>query len=802
MKKNIYLILFLLSFQIAYSADNFNLKPILLNYHGITGKDSTIIAYGNYGSYQISYDGDKTWEYKKAFDKGLINKMFIEDDRIVAFTDDGQIAVSYDNAQTWEKKPNIDIMSLEDDIYNYTYITATKKGYAIRKKQNLYFINKDMELAKTLEYPMQDYLFKSGNISGLKTMLYDNGNLIVPIETFGLIFFDDELNQTKFEDLSKYLKFECKDCYFNNNLIADSEYYYFEIYPITYKLKKDFSKYEKINTKDTKYGFSIYSIIANKLLFKSDILAIHYYSLNNYDSLDVYFGFKYYKDGSFDDVATRIFSSPKNMQDYYYNSINDKLYIAQDYNTIRVLSNFSKKDEIAISDISIGQYHNVSQIDFFKAGDYLLSTDRSEGISSLPFSRLKVNSNIFESNMSNYKNNFKLLYNEIFQFYYYNETDSSILLGTRKSFFGENDLFISKDQGANFTLFKHIPDSLFILDFDTDYTQFNFNKKLDCHFLTLQNLHFDAKYNTVANYILLDKNFQKIAKIRDLDFFTRLAYYNDTNNLFVFGKNLLNNRMLLKETNNKGLEWEILKEFDTTSYIIEYKELEFKANKIWAFSIYDSLTKELKIDIFDIENKIFKNIFTKELVPNQRIELKYITFVAAKEKFYLSFFNTLMVSSNIFEDKIKWETFNYPNNGKVNKKFQIFDKTIFARYEDDKNEDNVYWINGIEMVGDPTSVENIEEVAYLYTMPPYPNPTISEVTAKFYWDSRIDIDNSEIGVFDISGNKVSGKENLTLEKLNEWSGNIKWNCANQPKGTYLIKIQHGNNSKTVKVVVN
>ncbi len=105
-----------------------------------------------------------------------------------------------------------------------------------------------------------------------------------------------------------------------------------------------------------------------------------------------------------------------------------------------------------------------------------------------------------------------------------------------------------------------------------------------------------------------------------------------------------------------------------------------------------------------------------------------------------------------------------------------------------------------------TSIENtenqIEEVNYLYTMPPYPNPTVSEVTAKFYWDSRIDIDNSEIAVYNITGNKVSGKENLTLEKLNEWSGNIKWNCANQPKGTYLIKIQHGNNTKTVKVVVN
>ena len=56
---------------------NFSLKPILLNYQGITGKDSTIIAYWNYGRYQISYDGDKTWESNKAFDKGLINKINI-----------------------------------------------------------------------------------------------------------------------------------------------------------------------------------------------------------------------------------------------------------------------------------------------------------------------------------------------------------------------------------------------------------------------------------------------------------------------------------------------------------------------------------------------------------------------------------------------------------------------------------------------------------------------------------------------------------------------------------------------------
>jgi hypothetical protein len=236
---------------------------------------------------------------------------------------------------------------------------------------------------------------------------------------------------------------------------------------------------------------------------------------------------------------------------------------------------------------------------------------------------------------------------------------------------------------------------------------------------------------------------------------------------------------------------------------LESKELEINDKKIWAYTYYDFVTSQFNLDMIDVDERKIYNVFSSQLTQDQIDSIDYIGFDAAKEKFYLTFFNTLMVSSNIFEDNIKWETFNYPNNGRVNKKFQVFDKTIFARYEDDKNEDNVYWINGIEMVGDPTSVENnIEEVSYLYTMPPYPNPTVSEVTAKFYWDSRIDIDNSEIAVFDITGNKVSSKENLILEKLNEWSGNIKWNCVGQPIGTYTIQIQTSTGSISQRLLVN
>jgi hypothetical protein len=308
-----------------------------------------------------------------------------------------------------------------------------------------------------------------------------------------------------------------------------------------------------------------------------------------------------------------------------------------------------------------------------------------------------------------------------------------------------------------------------------------------------------------TNYVYFDYKFNLIAKYFNKNQDHYLYEIKDTNNFDVFSVDMLNYTFSFKGTTDKGVNWNVYKQYPVTKNLSDIKELEINGKKIWAYTYYDIVTSQFNLDVIDVEERKVYNVYQIQLTQDQMDSIDYIGFDAAKEKFYFSFFNTLMVSSNIFEDNIKWETFNYPNNGKVNKKFQIFDKTIFARYEDDKNEDNVYWINGIEMVGDPTSVEDIEkieEVSYIYTMPPYPNPTVSEVTAKFYWDSRIDIDNSEIAVFDITGNKVSGKENLTLEKLNEWSGNIKWNCVGQPKGTYLIKIQHGNNTKSVKVVVN
>jgi hypothetical protein len=418
---------------------------------------------------------------------------------------------------------------------------------------------------------------------------------------------------------------------------------------------------------------------------------------------------------------------------------------------------------------------------------------------------IKINDNKFTGVIDALDTNNKsfvgsLARNATVQTVFYDEKDDMLYMGSNHKIQDENALFVSKNKGKSFE--RHN------MNLVTNYAYSRNHEMSNSRFGNYLQGTYNLTYLGIdySNIDVFTKDFKKLFRKQ----FTNEIFMRndilDTNTYFVLSQNTEIKKLSYKSTTDKGENWEVYKEYPTSVYLLESKELELNGNKIWAYTYFDFATDKFHLDVIDVEERKVYSVFEKELTQDEIDTWDYIGFDAAKEKFYLSFYNTLMVSSNIFDENIKWETFNYPNNGRVNKKFQIFDKTIFARYEDDKNEDNVYWINGIEMVGDPTSVENtenqIEEVNYLYTMPPYPNPTRSDVTAKFYWDSRIDIDNSEIGVFDLNGNKVSGKENLTFDKLNEWSGNIKWNCVGQPKGTYLIKIQHGNNTKSLKVVVN
>ena len=94
-----------------------------------------------------------------------------------------------------------------------------------------------------------------------------------------------------------------------------------------------------------------------------------------------------------------------------------------------------------------------------------------------------------------------------------------------------------------------------------------------------------------------------------------------------------------------------------------------------------------------------------------------------------------------------------------------------------------------------------EEQSYFYAFPPFPVPANTKVQSRIYWDSSSDIDYGLIAVHDILGTKVCGREKITIDKLNAYSGYLTWDCSGFPTGIYIIQINHGTRKTAIKVVV-
>jgi len=98
--------------------------------------------------------------------------------------------------------------------------------------------------------------------------------------------------------------------------------------------------------------------------------------------------------------------------------------------------------------------------------------------------------------------------------------------------------------------------------------------------------------------------------------------------------------------------------------------------------------------------------------------------------------------------------------------------------------------------------ENIEEnIHYLYAFPPYPTPGNSQISFHLYWGLLDDIENDEINVYNILGEKVAGKDKFSISKNSLYDGYITWDCSDVSLGTYLIQIKNWNYSIIVKAIV-
>ncbi|TAL71036.1 MAG: T9SS type A sorting domain-containing protein, partial [Bacteroidetes bacterium] len=129
------------------------------------------------------------------------------------------------------------------------------------------------------------------------------------------------------------------------------------------------------------------------------------------------------------------------------------------------------------------------------------------------------------------------------------------------------------------------------------------------------------------------------------------------------------------------------------------------------------------------------------------------------------------------------------------------DSIVF--YSNASGLDNISYLSG-EGIDTTTSVidVDVEVQNYLYAYPPFPMPAKNYIKTLIYWDLSLDIDKDIIEVYNIYGEKLEGRERIRIDKQNQYSGWLVWDCSDVESGIYFIKINHGTRTIYLKVMVD
>ena len=138
-----------------------------------------------------------------------------------------------------------------------------------------------------------------------------------------------------------------------------------------------------------------------------------------------------------------------------------------------------------------------------------------------------------------------------------------------------------------------------------------------------------------------------------------------------------------------------------------------------------------------------------------------------------------------------------------------FSEIAFGKYNLHINKDSliliysygIYTLPLSELGIDYTSVETTENRNYLWTNPPYPQPSNNQVKIKVYWDSELPFTSDDVEIYDLTGTKLNTDGQINVIKENNWQGNITWYASNQSPGIYIMKITHGTETRTRKIII-
>ncbi|MCX6147361.1 MAG: hypothetical protein NTW25_08945 [Candidatus Kapabacteria bacterium] len=762
MKKIIILILILLSNA---ESKEFEYYPLGIDFNGIVKIKNKVICYGTYSAYLVSSDNGLNWNQKSIYGEKYdleenINKLVNFNDTLWGVTSQSKIIKSIDAGETWEKYDLKQLNSYPELEVNNEYILYKTDGKII-------FYDRNFKILKEIK---NSFLLNNKTKNNTFSKF---GNYLTYFNFDSLKFYTYDFNSEKENIFDLVDTNICKNCgsksYSNigKDIIIKIEncLYIFENY------LKSYSKV--VFPKNTLFGKfyskndSLFSVIEN-METSSDKFIYYQTNFVNLDSINLIKvssnEIKYYaltdkindivilNDKSLIGVSNnkKLITNLKNSNNWELISYqsSSSLYYSKEYSN--VLFNYNIRGESLITKNSGVTYQ---------------TTVKTENLSYL--------NEMSYQNKSNYFDTFGNL----------------VIIGMPQ-IPGYNNVIVSKDFGKTNT-----PKSLNVFgycDFATEII------RIKDYYMVATNFIYQGQNEYYRNLMIFDSNFNYRynhtvkGNTSNGSSFIRYIESNDSNKIFGIVEDEMDklNRYKIGYSYDFGQTWDVKATFNS--------ELRFVNAQLIGTDSILILTRDKNANsgnciasafIYNRNNNIVTNIINKSgkdyLDRIYKHNDNYYGFASGMNYIYDLNGKLISQDSSFY---IKVPNYDYNN------------KYFIGNVTDVKK--NIRTICKIKpLLDSPNHVIIEDQFPYFYNTEPYPTPSINQMRTQIFWNEDFKIDDSDIGVYDIYGNKIADKEKISINKLNSFSAYLTWDCSGLGNGVYIIQIKQGTNTHNIRAMV-
>ena len=759
MKKSIYiLVLFLCSGIVR--ASNFEITPIMLNFKGVVVNDNVTIAYADFGSILISRDNDQNWEQKRVFLGGEILNIIFNNDEIVAFNDRGEIATSSDIGSNWslEKK-------LDDSILA---VIKYPDGYFIRMRHKLITLSNEFD--QTKEFLIESKVLPKITLNYTpdyhKSILFANNELIAEFDSLTFLRFNinlepiDTIKLLEKMDQSNYLGgyrlfYEENNIYFKytfkENSKPKSSVYRTQDFQNIEKFADSQAPEDYYYINQGEY-FSLTNLASNKRL--TDTTKLSYIRINTlFKETTVTKGKQYI-------IGDRKIFEILDLKDSSLNVISD-------------YSGFTVNSPERIND---------SSYIFYSSFPAIYKTE-NDGVTILP---------TIDKTEAKFQQGFK---NYTIHFHYYDNENKILYLLVDPYTINKVVLLKSEDYGRTF-------DSVHTTHYwriNAPYSNapnymnasviYNVQKRGD-EFIFSDGHNAGPNGLIYTGIVTVKENGELVHYLMDSNKIFTNVYSKDTNTYLVHSVNTIDSTSEINFTSDVGKNWEIIHKYPINETVGDIYDIEVRGQQYWAITHYDftnyPLAGDLFLDIIDKETNAFYRIasWVPPTENDPAFGIHWISVASDGDKAYISFQDTLFVTDDLF-NKIGWDYYLFPNNGRVVIPFNKFGDRFFCRYVDDNNPYGfgMHWIKPLDSL-----ISDVEEIdipkASSSHFHIFPNPASNAINI------QTNLELFEINIYNSLGIKVLSAENQKNIDISDF-----------PAGVYICKIISGANIVTQKFVV-